>query len=110
MSVIIKGMDMPESCRDCKLVDSEYCTCVPMGFYNDDYYVGNYDKERAPFCPLVEVPTPHGKLIDADAMLKAACEWQGCRPKPGEEPGEVWPESLEEPFWNASTVIEAEEG
>ena len=70
MSVIIKGMDMPENCWDCKLVDSEYCTCVPMGlgFYIDDYYVGDYNSERAPFCPLGEVPTPHGRLIDYDAV------------------------------------------
>lgn len=25
-------------------------------------------EKRADFCPLVEVPTPHGRLIDADAL------------------------------------------
>lgn len=70
MSVLIKDMKMPENCLYCKLTDSEYCTCVLMDFYNDDYYVGKYNKERAPFCPLVEVPTPHGKLIDANILEK----------------------------------------
>ena len=25
-------------------------------------------KRRADFCPLIEVPTPHGRLIDADKL------------------------------------------
>lgn len=55
MSVLIKGINMPKSCALC--------------FYRDDFH--NYcpyeaNKERD--CPLIEVSTPHGRLIDADAL------------------------------------------
>ena len=69
MSILIKGMEMPKNCADCKLTDSEYCTCVLMAFYDDDYYVGCYSIDRAPWCPLIELP-PHGRLIDADAFFE----------------------------------------
>ena len=69
MSVLIKGMDMPETCSDCEW----------------SYYVGNgramckrvsmtdktdiMTKRRADFCPLIEVP-PHGDLADKDKLMK----------------------------------------
>ena len=68
MSILIKGMKMPESCFHCLLAfqdqDSEhnvYWTCAPL---NEDA-IG---LERRPDCPLIEVPEPHGRLIDADAL------------------------------------------
>ena len=51
MSVLIKGMEMPQTCDDCFL---PLCYC-PYAMKPD----GN--------CPLVEVP-PHGRLIDADTI------------------------------------------
>lgn len=75
MSVMIKGMEMPRGCNTCQL----YVLCF-------DYYVcrakklerGGYldvDNEviagrRHNCCPLVEIPTPHGRLIDADELIK----------------------------------------
>ena len=52
MSVIVKGMEMPECCGQCFL------------------RVGNckqriYMEQRPKNCPLIELP-PHGRLIDAD--------------------------------------------
>ena len=76
MSVLIKGMEMPRTCSDCEW----------------SYYVGNgramckrvsmtdktdiMTKRRADFCPLIEVHTPHGRLIDADELKTAfpACD------------------------------------
>ena len=68
MSVLIKGMEMPETCSDCEW----------------SYYVGNgramckrvsmtdktdiMTKRRADFCPLIEIPTPHGRLIDVSTV------------------------------------------
>lgn len=51
-SVLIRGMEMPERCGQCFL------------------RVGNckqriYMEQRPKGCPLVEIPTPHGRLIDA---------------------------------------------
>lgn len=70
MSVLIRGMKMPASCYDCDLcsesMDSErnvYWTCPVLNMDVEKY-------ERMEDCPLVEVPEPHGRLIDADALHK----------------------------------------
>lgn len=52
MSVLIKGMEMPERCESCPFEDFGGCM---------------FRVTRSE-CPLVEVPTPHGRLIDADAL------------------------------------------
>ena len=58
MGVYIKGMEMPHDCDSCKVSDILDCTLwKPMD-------IG----ERHPECPLVEVPTPHGDLIDRDIL------------------------------------------
>ena len=58
MGVLIKGMEMPHDCDSCKVSDILDCTLwKPMD-------IG----ERHPECPLVEVPTPHGDLIDRDIL------------------------------------------
>ena len=63
MSVLIKGMEMPKSCFDCPMLDElMYCgiTKAPYPFWKKI--------ERLTDCPLADVPTPHGRLIDADKM------------------------------------------
>ena len=62
MSILIKGMDMPETCTMCWL--SPIC---PVWVKEVSRHKG-YDY-RLPDCPLVEVPTPHGRLIDADELI-----------------------------------------
>ena len=62
MSVLIKGMNMPETCIDCNLTycDDDFGTsCCFTG-------VPCLNLGRQAACPLVEIPTPHGRLIDAD--------------------------------------------
>ena len=75
MGVYIKGMEMPKSCLACQLerhqdtaYDYEFRCCPVTGEMTN-----HYRNERAPRCPLVLVP-PHGRLIDADALLKK-CEF-----------------------------------
>ena len=73
MSVLIKGMEMPETCNECYLREKNVCPvlrCIVEGYY------------RPSFCPIVEVPTPHGRLIDEDAFIReihnridAAIKW-----------------------------------
>ena len=53
MSVLIKGMKMPQNCTECHVRCRLYL---------------NGRKFRHPNCPLIEVPTPHGRLIDADKI------------------------------------------
>ena len=64
MSVLIKDMEMPDNCEECRF-DTEcgFCSAMP------DNFCGDTDGFTKPdWCPLVEVPTPHGRLIDADAL------------------------------------------
>lgn len=76
MSVLIKDMKMPESCLACSMREQGtihewelYC-----GLTGD--YIGHWDDKslnnghRPDVCPLVEVPTPHGRLIDGDNVIK----------------------------------------
>lgn len=70
MSIYIKGMEMPKSCWDCevggaKQMDNGTCTFYSMEYWEQK----NYQDKIADGCPLVPVPE-HGRLIDADAMLK----------------------------------------
>ena len=67
MSVLIKGMKMPKNCGACPL-ETDYGTC---GYYSLFVEAG-HDSEiwkRRDDCPLIELP-PHGRLIDADALMK----------------------------------------
>lgn len=57
MSVLIRGMEMPERCGQCFL------------------RVGNceqriYMERRPKGCPLVEVKEPHGDLVDKDKLMQ----------------------------------------
>ena len=118
MSVLIKGMEMPETCSDCEW----------------SYYIGNgramckrvsmtdktdiMTKRRADFCPLIEVPTPHGRLIDADKFKAdhsmkndcAECEKKLQGSSRSCEYDRIY-SKMDFCEWidNAATVIEAEE-
>ena len=94
MSVLIKGMEMPENCDKCRF-QSElrlYCDAMPYNF------CGNTDDiERPDWCPLVEVKIPHGRLIDADELANKTFY------NPISAPYITY-----KTFCNAPTVIEAE--
>ena len=73
MSVIIKGVDMPSKCWSCPCCvdngligrDREYfCSAL-----DSDFEIENLE-QRLSACPLNELPTPHGRLIDADELKK----------------------------------------
>ena len=77
MDVVVKGMEMPESCP-CELLGTGYdlyCSFargIPARV--KEYYECCQNNKRPSWCPLVPVP-PHGRLIDADALEKAIYEW-----------------------------------
>lgn len=76
MSVLIKGMDMPKSCKECPF--KEYANMS----YELDWCCINkadisYEMDISPNCPLVEVPTPHGDLIDSDYLIEHSTEVYG---------------------------------
>lgn len=71
MSVLIKGMKMPRCCLACPLYyydqDSEHDITKRCPVLDHAEILPSYRKRRDD-CPLVEVPTPHGRLIDADEV------------------------------------------
>lgn len=77
MSVLIRGMEMPKSCWFCN-----FCRAYDepnQGFFcvaiEADLHRSNIQKKRSDDCPLVEVPTPHGDLIDREVMnCKDCCQ------------------------------------
>ena len=94
MGVYIKDMEMPQTCIDCPLYRytaiSHYCCVAAIR--------GQRATERDKDCPLVEVKTPHGRLIDADELEKAIYEWM---PKDQE----TWMESKIPPIENLVVSI-----
>lgn len=82
MSVLIKGMDMPKDCNEC-----------PLTYLSGGLRICQFACLKNDGCPLVEVKTPHGDLVDRN---------------------ELTIEYIEDVFGryceiNAPTVIEAEE-
>lgn len=69
MSLIIKGKDIPKSCYDCDLYSGEGFLC-PLVIETTNDWVLEAMYKRVDECPLVEIPTAHGRLIDADALLR----------------------------------------
>ena len=71
MSILIKGMEIPKNCQDCPLnYDQMACIVTGTGWWSDTMVLMDFDsdKERLYDCPLIEIPTPHGRLIDADKL------------------------------------------
>jgi len=68
MSILIRGMEMPKNCAECNM----WCICECLNDFEDFesicYAVEDGDLIRDKNCPLVEIPTPHGRLIDADKL------------------------------------------
>ena len=83
MSVLIKGMKMPDCCNNCEfhweedvLFEIMHQCQVKTG------YINNADIHSFPYdCPLVELPEKHGRLIDEDA-LPLDIEWNDIEDAP----------------------------
>ena len=58
---------MPDNCYDCPLM-TDYGTCGYYAFYTKEAEKGADWEKRLDNCPLIELP-PHGRLIDADALI-----------------------------------------
>lgn len=119
MSVVVRGMKMPESCGKCGFclkVENLCVYCMATG-YQIKY--GETDL-RDGCCPISELPPKHGRLIDADALMakieKERKEYMEKTPKGNGRTGEreiqglvylLVKRALSEE--NAPTVLEAEE-
>lgn len=122
MSILIKGIEMPVTCCHCPLMgydpDREWHDgmartgahiCVLTGELIDN-------TKREEHCPLVPVP-PHGRLIDADALLarfdkeSSAADAHGqdfstCFMRGLEPCAEWW--AVEQMVMDAPTIVPAE--
>ena len=102
MSVIVRGMEMPKTCCDCPIfVDGGYDSWC--GITDNSMAENEALTKRNPNCPLVEIPTPHGRLGDLDA-LKAQYKYG----EADSEDERLWMMNIRRAITNAPTVIEAE--
>lgn len=64
MSIFIKGIHMPVSCANC------YFSRWENGYGDICIITNNFikDTNKKVSCPLVEIPTPHGDLVDVQAI------------------------------------------
>ena len=62
MGVYIKGMSIPDNCESCAFATG-FGFCLAK---SDNFCGYTNDCKRPEWCPLVEVPEPHGDLIDKD--------------------------------------------
>lgn len=68
MSILIKGMGMPESCEDCSAQIIDPTGGASGCAVNHSIILRKRGEGRPAECPLVEVPK-HGRLIEADEAI-----------------------------------------
>lgn len=103
MSVIIKGMKLPlpGDMMVCALIDGKLqCSIVTRG-------------KPIEWCEVLEVPTPHGRLIDADRLLTLVEKEVnntciGCEPEPDDCCAYDRFKEIISEIKTAQTIIEAE--
>lgn len=102
MSILIKGMEMPRDCEECR-----FCEVIDgLGCMATHYLIlRRHGQDKPNWCPLVAVPTPHGRLIDADALQQSIGSYNPV--KYTYEYGDVITVA---DIDNAPSIIEAEEG
>ena len=109
MSILINGMKMPQSCSNCNWsrysFPNAWCS---MTHHKVDIEVAK--NGRPDDCPLIEVPEPHGRLIDANAMFKDICDSINEMTAIGVAVDGQWLwDKLNDALKNAPTIIPASE-
>ena len=74
MGVYIKGMEMTKTCGSCRFhyFREDECSWYSCSLLPRDIDQGSSGGFRQPDCPMNEIPEPHGRLIDADALVEMA--------------------------------------
>lgn len=113
MSILIKGVDMPKDCLSCPCMvsDCEGDMCAFQS-YEKNATFEDWEQMKAS-CPPVPVPTPHGRLIDADALFEVmTTEYKRIAETYGEndEYALCLKNYAISMVTSAPTIIEAEEG
>lgn len=99
MSILILGMEMPTSCGFCvfEQENGDGCECYVNGCLTE------YQK-RPDDCPLTLVP-PHGRTIDADALMELYADSDDLRLKDMKVPIAV----IRQNIMDMPTIIPASE-
>ena len=99
MSVVVKGMRIPENCIRCPMQFGGWCYVAPSEI--DERVAPTVDeaveKGKPEWCPLVDLGK-HGKLIDADAL----------EPDADYDDGEFWAYSVAQ-VCSAQVIVEKED-
>ena len=83
MSILIKDMEMPKNCDECRFCvngftdDAPMYECAVQSYENVSVLVESGGKPfdfRPDWCPLTELP-PHGRLVDADKLMMSIADW-----------------------------------
>ena len=114
MSYIVPK-EIPNRCGRCPCFHAEhpmYCQAVKADKNKRIY--APYGEGRPDWCPLIEVPTPHGRLIDADKLINelASEHVGGLEAIKKYTNADTWTAGLHTAWRtidDADTVIEAEE-
>lgn len=68
-SLRIDDMAMPKNCAECPILQNgsleHYCPLAKESMWSIDTESGRHNN-----CPLSEIPTPHGDLIDKQKLLE----------------------------------------
>ena len=98
MSYIVPR-DKPKRCTrpKCRFMDRDTLDCRLQGKSWESF------EEQYEHCPLIEIPTPHGRLIDIKSVE------DGKFHAVGNDCQRWWNDALESVIDNAPTVIEAED-
>ena len=106
MSILIKKIEMPKGCWACPFAVGKYYECL---FTKKSYNWGL--TTRPSDCPLVEVPTPHGRLGDLDKLWDRMYNYidnEGAKMPFGDNDFMIHRDSACELVEDAHTIIEAE--
>lgn len=75
MSIVVKDMEIPESCRECPFEnyysDTGKTVCMAsLRVLAIGFGIISFDGRHSS-CPIVALPDKHGRLVDADAIVNA---------------------------------------
>lgn len=120
MGVYIKDVEMPKNCAECRFCVNGFADNAPMyecacqSYDNVSVLIDDHGQPfdfRPEWCPLIEVPIPHGRLMDADELYGAIVD-KGQRNERGKyRIGEYWEltgREIREVINGQSSIIEAE--
>jgi len=72
MGVFIKNMKLPINCHMCVAGFGGFCHVSPPETDGECPHKG-----KPKWCPMISVPEPHGRLIDADALFRKVYDAYG---------------------------------